>query len=106
MKNQKGITLVALILIIVVLLILAGISISLVVKNEPENVGGGNAPVVENSQTEPENEEINVEEDKDEVDNEDEVAVPAEKDTTVDVENTVDTNTIPTNDVKLENVVE
>lgn len=34
MKNQKGITLVALILIIVVLLILAGISVSLVLSNE------------------------------------------------------------------------
>lgn len=47
MKNEKGITLVALILIIVVLLILAGISISLVVNNEasqvviePENQAG------------------------------------------------------------------
>ncbi len=34
MKNQKGITLVALILIIVVLLVLAGISVSLVLSNE------------------------------------------------------------------------
>ena len=38
MKNEKGITLVALILIIVVLLILAGISISLVVNNEANQV--------------------------------------------------------------------
>lgn len=36
MRNEKGITLVALILIIVVLLILAGISIMLVVNNETE----------------------------------------------------------------------
>lgn len=38
MRNEKGITLVALILIIVVLLILAGISISLVVNNETNQV--------------------------------------------------------------------
>lgn len=38
MRNEKGITLVALILIIVVLLILAGISISLVVNNEANQV--------------------------------------------------------------------
>lgn len=38
MKNERGITLVALILIIVVLLILAGISISLVVNNEANKV--------------------------------------------------------------------
>ncbi len=36
MRNEKGITLVALILIIVVLLILAGISIMLVVNNETD----------------------------------------------------------------------
>lgn len=38
MRNEKGITLVALILIIVALLILAGISISLVVSNEAKNI--------------------------------------------------------------------
>lgn len=38
MRNERGITLVALILIIVVLLILAGISISLVVNNEANQV--------------------------------------------------------------------
>lgn len=38
MRSEKGITLVALILIIVVLVILAGISISLVVNNETNNV--------------------------------------------------------------------
>lgn len=38
MRNEKGITLIALILIIVVLLILAGISISLVVNNEANQV--------------------------------------------------------------------
>ena len=38
MRNEKGITLVALILIIFVLIILAGISISLVVNNEADKI--------------------------------------------------------------------
>lgn len=38
MRNERGITLVALILIIVVLVILAGISISLVVSNEADRI--------------------------------------------------------------------
>lgn len=69
MRNEKGITLVALILIIVVLVILAGISISLVVNNEAdkleidpkgqvtENIVDNNAGEVVNPETE------NVEED-------------------------------------------
>jgi flagellar basal body-associated protein FliL len=47
MKNQKGITLVALILIIVVLLILAGISISFVVNNETETIPAENSIINE-----------------------------------------------------------
>ncbi len=47
MKNQKGITLVALILIIVVLVVLAGISISLLVSNNKTN---DNQPVNNNVQ--------------------------------------------------------
>lgn len=43
MKNEKGITLVALILIIVVLLILAGISIMLVINNETEEKPANNS---------------------------------------------------------------
>lgn len=42
MKNEKGITLIALILVILVLLVLAGISVMLVINNESDVEGPAN----------------------------------------------------------------
>ncbi len=56
MRSQKGITLVALILIIVALIILAGISINLVLSNEKkENMKPSTNEVVYNNIAEPSN---------------------------------------------------
>jgi len=56
MRSQKGITLVALILIIVALIILAGISINLVLSNEKkENMKQSTNEVVYNNIAEPSN---------------------------------------------------
>ena len=49
MRNQKGITLVALILIIIILLVLAGISVSLVFSNEQKQTT--NPPATQNVTT-------------------------------------------------------
>lgn len=113
MRNEKGITLIALILIIVVLLILAGISISLVVSNEADNI------VIEpedksltNMVSMPVDEEENVTSDDSQnvvtpenetVENE--VTENTVAENTVD-ENTVETNQVAENTVEPENVVE
>ena len=56
MRSQKGITLVALILIIIALIILAGISINLVLSNEKkENMKPSTNEVVYNNIAEPSN---------------------------------------------------
>ena len=81
MGNQKGITLIALILIIVVLIILAGISVALVLNNETPN------EIQENNPTN----ELVVEDEGDNV----EENFPVE----VEEENLVEENTVVGNEI-------
>ncbi len=111
MRNERGITLVALILIIVVLLILAGISISLVVNNEANQV-----TIEPNNQVNAETQynmqeldnENEVQEDLNEVEDnglnniidENVVNTEATENTAVNEENTVEENVVESNVVQ------
>lgn len=117
MGNEKGITLVALILIIVALVILAGISISLVVSNESTNVEiTPSNQVVNTTRVEAEydmtgyNDVNEVKASLNELENTNVVDAEVESETenTVATENVVDTaNTVvEANTVEVENVVE
>lgn len=107
MKNERGITLVALIGIMVLLIILAGVSISLVLNDKPEEVPVTNtvteAPVDVEEDAEPvveEDEEVtNTVEDDEEpvVDDEEEVEDEDEVENTV-VEDEENTNTVEDED--------
>lgn len=111
MRNERGITLVALILIIVVLLILAGISISLVVNNEANQITiePNNQVNAETQYNEQELDNANeVQEDLNEVENNDlnnsidgnVVNIEAKENTVVNEENTVEANVVEANVVQ------
>lgn len=99
MRNQKGITLVALILIIIILLILAGISVSLVFSNEQRQTTNPPASqnVTEAKETDGEDNvvgsEINTEETENEVSEENE-ATEEDETVTNTAENNVESNEV------------
>lgn len=105
MKNQKGITLVALILIIVVLLVLAGISVSLVLSNEekvPNNtLNNENATNYVEFEYQPEEGEMPEPTGDEEIGGDNSSFITTPNDSNITNENVVDGNTVENNEVGL-----